>query len=305
MKKMTIHQIDEDGATIESGESVPLNGETSCSICLDRYAAGDVVAVTPCNHVFHDKCMDSAFQTTFGACPICRAPCIGPGPSSRVSAGLFLRMLSVLIGMFALLSFLMEFMIMPMTLSVLLGLSSVIPNLPAVLSDAIDPQENLDTYIFCIAVVIISLPQYLFPSSAQHRQMAGGFLLGASLYALLYRLMAVWTKHSLFYERVCSSEPQFLVEIVPFTIPKVAVSEYFHSVCHPFAIAYIIHMVLAICIAILLFLYGLNKLCRAGAVVITDYLMALYFTLYGTTPAPPEDGPLEVGVDELQHVHRD
>jgi hypothetical protein len=45
--------------------------QSSCSICFDDYAKGDVVRNLPCGHKFHYKCMKPWFKTS-SLCPLCR-----------------------------------------------------------------------------------------------------------------------------------------------------------------------------------------------------------------------------------------
>lgn len=45
-----------------------------CAICLETFAAGDLVDGLPCGHAFHAPCMHRWLQRASGklACPLCR-----------------------------------------------------------------------------------------------------------------------------------------------------------------------------------------------------------------------------------------
>jgi hypothetical protein len=45
---------------------------TSCTVCLDELAKGDIVKMLPCGHIFHDRCIDEWLKHQ-KACPNCRA----------------------------------------------------------------------------------------------------------------------------------------------------------------------------------------------------------------------------------------
>ena len=45
--------------------------EGHCSICLGEYVANDVMQMLSCNHLFHLKCLEMWFQTSY-QCPLCR-----------------------------------------------------------------------------------------------------------------------------------------------------------------------------------------------------------------------------------------
>merc|ERR1712007_175778 len=47
--------------------------QTSCPICLDKFAAGDVANKLPCGHTAHVACMEQWFATD-RTCPSCQAP---------------------------------------------------------------------------------------------------------------------------------------------------------------------------------------------------------------------------------------
>lgn len=41
-----------------------------CAVCLDEYAIGDVVRVLPCQHYFHQACIDSWLTESSTKCPV-------------------------------------------------------------------------------------------------------------------------------------------------------------------------------------------------------------------------------------------
>lgn len=52
------------------------SSSTSCSICCEDYAAGDVVRLLPCKHRYHIECVDRWFLSSTDysrapACPMC------------------------------------------------------------------------------------------------------------------------------------------------------------------------------------------------------------------------------------------
>jgi E3 ubiquitin-protein ligase RNF38/44 len=61
---------------------------SSCSICFEDYAAGEVLRVLPCSHRFHLECVDKwlLFAATdhvrLPACPLCNAELLQPGAGS-------------------------------------------------------------------------------------------------------------------------------------------------------------------------------------------------------------------------------
>ncbi|KAF4869792.1 E3 ubiquitin-protein ligase RNF181 [Colletotrichum siamense] len=46
---------------------------TTCSVCLEDFAAGTVVAQLPCGHVFCSECIEPWLMKHAVTCPLCRA----------------------------------------------------------------------------------------------------------------------------------------------------------------------------------------------------------------------------------------
>lgn len=42
-----------------------------CAVCLDDFEAGEMVTLTPCNHMFHGDCIVPWVKSN-GQCPVCR-----------------------------------------------------------------------------------------------------------------------------------------------------------------------------------------------------------------------------------------
>jgi hypothetical protein len=62
--------LEEADIPAASGE-IPLSQEgPSCRICFEEFAASDMVRVLPCNHIFHDPCIDEWFGLR-RTCPLC------------------------------------------------------------------------------------------------------------------------------------------------------------------------------------------------------------------------------------------
>jgi E3 ubiquitin-protein ligase ATL7/58/59 len=49
----------------------------TCSICLGKYKAGEVLRRLPCLHSFHQPCID-AWMASDSTCPICRLSLLPP-----------------------------------------------------------------------------------------------------------------------------------------------------------------------------------------------------------------------------------
>lgn len=46
---------------------------TKCTICLDKFGNSKNVCLTPCNHIFHHKCLRKyIFESKFSNCPLCK-----------------------------------------------------------------------------------------------------------------------------------------------------------------------------------------------------------------------------------------
>lgn len=45
--------------------------EKACTVCLETFLPGEQVAVTPCNHMFHQECI-APWVKGHGNCPVCR-----------------------------------------------------------------------------------------------------------------------------------------------------------------------------------------------------------------------------------------
>lgn len=58
-----------------------------CSLCLEPYAEDDVLRVLPCQHIFHQACIDTWFSSRRfvpRTCPLCkRNPLVHPAPESE------------------------------------------------------------------------------------------------------------------------------------------------------------------------------------------------------------------------------
>lgn len=48
------------------------NFKDTCQICLEDYQENRIVVKTPCNHIFHKKCIKKWFCDTNVKCPLCR-----------------------------------------------------------------------------------------------------------------------------------------------------------------------------------------------------------------------------------------
>lgn len=48
-----------------------IESEKDCSVCLDRIVVGQLASWTPCDHVFHKRCIDCWLQKS-RSCPLCR-----------------------------------------------------------------------------------------------------------------------------------------------------------------------------------------------------------------------------------------
>lgn len=66
-QQFQVRQI-EDEVVVRINEA-----EKDCAICLDRLAAAMLASCTPCDHVFHKKCISRWLQKNGSSCPLCRA----------------------------------------------------------------------------------------------------------------------------------------------------------------------------------------------------------------------------------------
>jgi len=59
-------------ASSASSSSAPTTLSDACAVCLDEFAAGELVTVLPCRHFFHPACAD-AWLCRERTCPLCKA----------------------------------------------------------------------------------------------------------------------------------------------------------------------------------------------------------------------------------------
>lgn len=57
----------------KDGPAEPLYDPTSCVICLEELADGDVLRRLPCCHEYHQDCIDVWLTKRNNACPLCLA----------------------------------------------------------------------------------------------------------------------------------------------------------------------------------------------------------------------------------------
>ncbi|XP_028550361.1 E3 ubiquitin-protein ligase ZNRF4 isoform X1 [Dendrobium catenatum] len=53
------------------GSNDEKNEDKKCTICLEPFVPKEQVLVTPCNHIFHDRCL-TPWVKSHGQCPVCR-----------------------------------------------------------------------------------------------------------------------------------------------------------------------------------------------------------------------------------------
>lgn len=93
----------EVSSKLEEGLVLSVNEEEpSCSICLCEYEMGESVMRLPCNHIYHESCLDS-WVTNHVRCPLCNydlmqgfeAPPRPPPPQQNNNQELFRRMMGL------------------------------------------------------------------------------------------------------------------------------------------------------------------------------------------------------------------
>ena len=52
--------------------STAMDVETDCSICLKAFKQGETMRVLPCQHEFHQECIDRWLLDSNRTCPCCR-----------------------------------------------------------------------------------------------------------------------------------------------------------------------------------------------------------------------------------------
>ncbi|PON99990.1 43kDa postsynaptic protein [Trema orientale] len=68
MKRFLVSPAAAVGSGDEAGEN---NTTTSCSVCLEEFAAGALAVRTPCSHEFHEECLRTWIEKK-PSCPLCR-----------------------------------------------------------------------------------------------------------------------------------------------------------------------------------------------------------------------------------------
>lgn len=63
------------------GHSIADHDINDCSICLNPYEGNDMVRSLPCNHVFHQNCVDKWLVGHVNSCPLCRQKVVAPSNS--------------------------------------------------------------------------------------------------------------------------------------------------------------------------------------------------------------------------------
>jgi hypothetical protein len=54
--------------------SVEVDGDQTCSICLEGFSATETVKKIPCNHFYHEHCINEWLHSGKDTCPMCRHP---------------------------------------------------------------------------------------------------------------------------------------------------------------------------------------------------------------------------------------
>ena len=60
----------------QQGDDDLLRENSTCPVCLERYAVGEVVRTIPCFHTFHSTCIDP-WLAQRAECPVCKHSAIG------------------------------------------------------------------------------------------------------------------------------------------------------------------------------------------------------------------------------------
>jgi hypothetical protein len=71
--------------------------EKACTVCLETFLPGEQVAITPCNHMFHQGCI-APWVKGHGNCPVCRfALCErrNPADATNEDGGMDLELLAM------------------------------------------------------------------------------------------------------------------------------------------------------------------------------------------------------------------
>lgn len=61
-----------DRAPTKVASEADMSREKKCSICLGQYSVGETLRVLPCEHEFHEYCIDRWLTTCSRKCPFCR-----------------------------------------------------------------------------------------------------------------------------------------------------------------------------------------------------------------------------------------
>ena len=64
------------GETQQGSEDDLLRENSTCPVCLERYAVGEIVRTIPCFHTFHSTCIDP-WLAQRAECPVCKHSAIG------------------------------------------------------------------------------------------------------------------------------------------------------------------------------------------------------------------------------------
>ncbi|NP_001288484.1 RING finger protein 165 [Zea mays] len=72
--------------------------EKVCTICLETFLPGEQVAVTPCNHTFHQGCIAPWVQG-HGSCPVCRFALCERSVADEDGGGMDLDLLAMVMAM--------------------------------------------------------------------------------------------------------------------------------------------------------------------------------------------------------------